>query len=58
MQLHSAFHGGNWNFIEIEVKAGVYGVNFDIIVMLFPKWLDMALDFKSICRVSFVKEIQ
>lgn len=51
MQLHSAFHG-NWNFIVIEVKTGVYGVNFDIIFKLFPKWPDMALDFESIHKVS------
>lgn len=36
----------------IEVKTGVYGVNFDIIFKLFPKWPDMALDFESIHRVS------
>lgn len=52
MQLHSAFHGGNGNFIVIEVKTGVYGVNFDIIFKLFPKWPDMALDFEYIHRVS------
>lgn len=51
MQLHSAFHG-NWNFIVIEVKTGVYGVNFDIIFKLFPKWPYMALGFESIYRVS------
>lgn len=51
MLLYSVFYG-NWNFIVIEVKIRVYGVNFDIIVMLFLKWLDMVFDFEYIYRVS------